>query len=325
MVFLIIGIILTIGLFVGLGFKVNITETTDRYGYTKTNEELYWKLNPKQLLSLLGLLICVFGCFTRIPANSVGIVYSPFGGTQEQTLTEGFKSKNILDKIYKISTETQTMNITNLSTQTQDSQYVISTIDIQYKVDAENAYKVFKQYRTLENMSNKLIIQTTQRALEHVTTTYNVIDILGSKRNEVYEKLEADLTAELANYGVEFVSITINDMDAGEALEKAITDEAVAKKAVETAEQNLLKAEKEAKQKSVQAQAEQDAAKIEAETKLIEAEAEKKANELLNQSLSDDILQKAWIDKWNGQMPTYYAGDGEGSGIMFDASGVTSE
>ena len=90
----------------------------------------------------------------------------------------------------------------------------------------------------------------------------------------------------------------------------------MAKKEVETAEQNLLKAETEAKQKSVQAQAEQDAAKIQAETKLIEAEAEKKANKLLNQSLSDDILQKQWIEKWNGQVPTYYGGNT--SGLVFN-------
>ena len=53
-------------------------------------------------------------------------------------------------------------------------------------------------------------------------------------------------------------------MDAGAALEQAITEEAVAKKAVETAEQNLLRTQTEAKQKSVQAQAEQDAARIQA-------------------------------------------------------------
>ena len=109
-------------------------------------------------------------------------------------------------------------------------------------------------------------------------------------------------------------------MDAGEALEKAITDEAVAKKAVETAEQNLLKAETEAKQKSVQAKAEQEAASIKAETKLIEAEAERKANELLNQSLTDMVLKMEWIEKWNGQMPAYYNGSDDGMSIILNPS-----
>jgi regulator of protease activity HflC (stomatin/prohibitin superfamily) len=307
-----ISLIIVAGLFALLGFYED--PERDKWG----DRIVKWKLRKRQLLSLFGLIFLVFGFLVKIPANNVGIVYSPFGGTKEETLSEGLKVKNPLDKVYKFSTETQTTIVENLTTQTKDAQYVTSILNVKYKVDPSNAYLVFKQYRTIDRMSADLIKSTTQRVLEHSTTNYNVIDILGEKRNELYSELEVELAKELALYGVEFISITIDDMDAGEKLENAIADEAVAKKAVETAEQNLLKAETEAKQKSVQAKAEQEAAKIEAETKLIEAEAEKKANEMLDQSLSDDILQKLWIEKWDGKQPTYYAGSGEGAGIMFN-------
>lgn len=306
MLFVILSLVVTVGLFVGLGYY---TETKGEGYYAK--EVLKWKLQKKQFLAIFGLLIMLGACITKIPANHVGIVYSPFGGTKEQTLSEGFKTKNILDKVYKISTEVQTMGVSGLTTQTKDAQYLTSTLDVKYKVSASNAFVIFKQYRTLDNMSSNLIIPTTQRVLELITTNYNVIDILGEKRSAVYTELEVALKEEFNKYGVEFVSISITDMDAGDALENAITEEAVAKKAVETAAQNLLKAETEAKQKSVQAQAEQDAARIEAETKLIEAEAEKKANEMLNQTLTNEILKQQWIEKWNGQMPEYYGGNAD--------------
>lgn len=299
MLFVILSLVVTVGLFVGLGVCED------------PNIDYMWKLNKKQLFVIFGLLIMLGGCITKIPANHVGIVYSPFGGTKEQTLSEGFKTKNILDKVYKISTEVQTMGVSGLTTQTKDAQYLTSTLDVKYKVSASNAFVIFKQYRTLDNMSSNLIIPTTQRVLELITTNYNIIDILGEKRSAVYTELEVALKEEFNKYGVEFVSISITDMDAGDALENAITEEAVAKKAVETAAQNLLKAETEAKQKSVQAQAEQDAARIEAETKLIEAEAEKKANEMLNQTLTDEILKQQWIEKWSGTMPTYYGGNAD--------------
>lgn len=307
MLLVILSLIVTVVLFVGLGI------------YVDDNADWQWKIQKKQFLAVFGLSIMLFGCITKIPANHVGIVYSPFGGTKEETLTEGFKTKNILDKIYKISTEVQTMGVSGLTTQTKDAQYLTSTLDVKYKVSASNAFVIFKQYRTLDNMSSNLIIPTTQRVLELITTNYNVIDILGEKRSAVYTELEAALKEEFNKYGVEFVSISITDMDAGDALENAITEEAVAKKAVETAAQNLLKAETEAKQKSVQAQAEQDAARIEAETKLIEAEAEKKANEMLNQTLTNEILKQQWIDKWNGQMPEYYGGNAD---LMIGVGGV---
>lgn len=299
MLLIILSLVVTVGLFVGLGI------------YADEDGCWAWKRQKRQLLAVFGLSFLLFGFITKIPANHVGIIYSPFGGTREETLMEGFQTKNILDKVYKISTEVQTMQIVDLTTQTKDAQYLTSALDVKYKVNASNAFIIFKQYRTLDNMSSNLIIPTTQRVLELITTNYNVIDILGEKRSAVYTELEVALKEEFNKYGVEFVSISITDMDAGEALENAITEEAVAKKAVETAAQNLLKAETEAKQKSVQAQAEQDAARIEAETRLIEAEAEKKANDLLNQSLTNDILQKAWIEKWNGIMPTYYGGNAD--------------
>ena len=318
MLFVILSLVVTVGLFVGLGFyEKNVTR--ERFGEVFEDIDTTWGLNKKQFLAIFGLLIMLGGCITKIPANLVGIVYSPFGGTKEQTLSEGFQTKNILDKVYKISTEVQTMQIGDLTTQTKDAQYLTSALDVKYKVSASNAFVIFKQYRTLDNMSSNLIIPTTQRVLELITTNYNVIDILGEKRSAVYTELEVALKEEFNKYGVEFVSISITDMDAGDALETAITEEAVAKKAVETAAQNLLKAETEAKQKSVQAQAEQDAARIEAETKLIEAEAEKKANEMLNQTLTNEILKQQWIEKWTGEMPEYYGGNAD---LMIGVGGV---
>lgn len=294
---IITSVIIAILAFVGLGIRYD--------GY-----DLSWKLGKRQLFAVLAFLLLIPGFISKVPANSVGIIYSPFSGTSETTLSEGFHKKNIFDKVYKISTEVQTMTVSNLTTQTQDAQYVTTTLDIKYRVNSANAYLVFTQFRTLDNMSNTLISPTTQRVLELITTKYNVMDVLGEKRSEIYKELEANLTAELAKYGVEFYSVSLTDMDAGEAIENAITAEAVAKKAVETAEQELLKAETEAKKAAVTAQAEQDAAKIKAETKIIEAEAEKEANELLQLSLTEDILIQQWIEKWNGVVPSYYGGDG---------------
>ena len=313
---IIFGIILTLVLFVGLGFKRNPDAGYSEFGFK-------WKLNPKQFFALFGMLVCLFSFISKVPANHVGIIYSPFGGTKEQTISEGFHTKNPFDKVYKISTEVQTTKIDNLTTQTKDAQYVNSTLDIKYRVNTSNAYMVFKQFRTLDKLSDTLIIPTTQRVLELITTKYNVFDILGESRADVYAELEMELKTEFAKYGVEFYTISITDMDAGEAIEKAISDEAIAKKAVETAEQNLLKVETEAKQKSVEAQATLEAAKINAETTLIQAEAENEKNRIVNEYLTDAVLQQKWLNHWDGKLPVYYGGDG--ADLIFDMSGTVNE
>ena len=49
--------------------------------------------------------------------------------------------------------------------------------------------------------------------------------------------------------------------------------------------------------------------KLEAEAKIVEAEATKKANDLLKQSLTKELIEKQFIEKWDGKLPDTYAGD----------------
>lgn len=282
----------------------------------RVRSSVVWRKHPIQLISLVFLLVMLPAFIAKVPANNVGIQYSPFNGTSETTLKEGYKFKNPLDRIYNISTAVQTVKVEGITTQTQDSQFVTTILDVKYQVDPANAYLVFKQYKDLETFSNTSVQSIVQKALELVTTKYDVISILGNKRADVYSEIEASLRTEFAKEGITFKNIIINDMDAGAAIEKAIEDQAVAEKAVETAKATLEKTKTEAQAQSVQAQAAQDAAKIAAETKIIEAKAEAEANDLLTKTLTAEVLQQMFIDKWNGKLPTYYGGSD--SGLMFN-------
>ena len=303
MILLIIGVVLCIALFIVLG---GIKE--DECGSLKFN------LRKKQLFALLPLLICLLNFFTIIPANSVGVQYSPFSGIKEETLSEGIHTKGFFDKIYIISTEVQTKTIENIVGQTRDAQYITMILDVKYRVDSANAFNVFRQFRTLDRVNTSLITPLVQRSVETVTTQYDVIEILGAKRNDAYKEIEVDLRERLKENGIDLHSITMVDTDAGDAIEKAIQDEAVAKKQVETAEQQKEKARIEAEQRVIEAEADKQKAQIEAEIQLIkakaeaeakaiEAEGDAKAYEIISKYLSPEIIQKLWIDKWNGQMP----------------------
>lgn len=268
----------------------------------KGYEDYGFKFSAKCLLALLPLALW-YGtmCITFIPANSVGIKYSALSGTSEDTLNEGMAFKSPFDKIYTISTTVQERTMDSVSVQTKDAQWVSMTINVKYQVNSSNAFMVFKNYKTLDNMQTNLIANATQRAVEEVTTKYNVIEVLGEERNNIYTQIENQLKERLAVEGVELRFITIKDTDAGTAIENAIAEEAVAKKAVETALQN------------------QEKAKIEAETKLIEAEGEAKANAVKTKALTDEVLLEMWIQRWNGELPL--VSDGEG-GMMIDVSSL---
>ena len=264
--------------------------------FDRENEKL--KLNKKCLFGLIPIIAAILiNCIVIVPANNVGIRYSIFTGTSENTLDEGISLKSPLDKIYFIDTTVQTRGYEGLSVQTKDSQFLNVTVNIKYRVNADDAFKVYRGYRTLDNLGDSIIGLYAQKSIESVMTQYNVIEVLGDKKNEIYQKISDTLSERLQSEGVQLVEIVLVDTDAGEEIESAIKNEAVAKKEVETAEQNRLKAEKDA------------------ETKLIEAQAEADANALLTEKLTDQILADKWIEKWDGKMPTVTGSDSNMIGL----------
>ena len=128
------------------------------------------------------------------------------------------------------------------------------------------------------------------------------MDVLGAKRDEIVNKSLELIQAELAKDGVNVLRITLVDTDAGDAIETAIANEAIAKKEAETAEYKKQKAE------------------LEGQAKVIEAQKEKEANELISKTLTDELLLEQFIEKWNGELPKVSGGNN-----IFDISSILGE
>jgi len=286
MFLLITCIILSVLTFIGLSF--NVTDNK-------------FKITKKSFGGFLWMLLILFACFTNIGANKVGIVYNPLkGGIQNYTLNQGYKTKSPFTKVYKINTEVNELTFKNISVQTNDSQYVNAIIKAQVKIDANKAFEYFSKYRdkSLEDISS-VLSATIQKQLETITTQYNIMDVLGAKRDAIVNKSLDLIQKELLKDGINVLRITLVDTDAGEQIEKAIANEAVAKKEAETAEYKKQKAQ------------------LEGEAKVIEAQKEKEANELISKTLTDELLMEQFIEKWDGKLPTVTGGE-----TMFDITSI---
>ena len=259
------------------------------------------KLTPKMLLGLGWLVLILFGCFTKIPANSVGIEYNPVsGGVQENTLKEGFKVKSPLTTIYKISSKVEELKFSNVSVQTNDSQWVNAIIQVQVNIDKNKASTYFSKYGDKGLVDIQNIINTTiQKQFESVTVNYNIMELLGEKRNDIVNETYTLAKEELYKDGIVLNRLILVDTDAGDAIETAISNEAVAKKNVDTAEYKKQQAE------------------LEGEAKVIEAKKQKEANDILSKSITDEILTEQFIEKWNGELPKVTDGNN-----MFDITGL---
>lgn len=246
-----------------------------------------YKVNKKCFLSIIPLGLLVFvQSICVIPSNTVGVKYSALHGTSKNTLKEGVHFVTpFVDKIYKIDTTVQERTDESVSVQTKDAQWAKMQVNVKYEVSKSNAFKVYKQYKTMDALKENIIGNYAQNAMNEVCSKYNIIDLLGDQRNEIINKASEILRENLEKEGVTLKMLTIKDLDAGEKIEKAISDEAVAKKQVETAKQK------------------QEKARTEAETKLIEAEGEANANAVKTKALTPEVLQEQWINKWDGKLP----------------------
>lgn len=237
------------------------------------------------LFLVIGLVLLPFS-IANVPANHVGVVYNGFGGgVQEKTLANGFYFKKpFFDKIYKIPTDVQTVNLDKVTTQTHDGQYIDTSVDVKYQILGDDALTVFKQFREVDRVNKELVKPVVQRAVEQVTVDYDVFDILGPKRNEVYKQINDNVRNELQKFGLTFKSLTILDSDAKDEIELAIQNEAVAQKAIDVAKQEQEKIKVENETKLLQA-------KTDAEKKAIEAQAEADANKVISSSVTNEMNQ----------------------------------
>ncbi len=252
-------------------------------------EKEEWSFRPKMLFSLLWLIMIIFGCFSTIKTGEIGIK-TRFGKIVGSTTNEGIIFKSPLEKIEKINIKVQKYeNKEALSTSTKDMQIVNNIkVSINYQIDGANVVELYKKVGT--NYSNTILEPAIQETIKGVISKYTSEELV-TKRSGISLDINNTLNERIKIYGINSVSVAINNFDFSEAYNQAIEQKAVA-------EQNVLKAQQELEQ-----------AKVEAERKVVEAEATNKANELLKQNVTDEVLMKQFIEKWDGKLPETYAGD----------------
>lgn len=247
----------------------------------------------------IGLLI--FTSVDFIPSRHVGIVFNRVTGKIDKEPATGMRLHlPFVEKVYNISTYTHTLTLgpgqgddgqpfdSTIIAQTRDGQWLRTVLDVQYRVLPENAFEVYERYQSNDrSVGNNLILKmppVIQRAVESITTKYDVVEALGENRDQMRQEIEAEVSKEMAKYGVTLESFSIIDTDAGDEIEAAIAREAVEQQNIQTAKQAQEKARIENKTML-------EKERSEAEKKQIAAEAEFKANETISKSLTPELIK----------------------------------
>lgn len=290
-----------------------------------------WSLLVTPLGSLF-MVVLLFGSFTKIKANQVGIIYDDRKGVLEEVKYEGFQTKSVFEHITKITTTNKTAQVT-VSGQTSDSAYADFIITVVYKIEAHNAGKFYKATSS-DDIAPEQLTSLVKEALQSSTIKFDIYSILGDKLEEVRLDFTNNLTQILLDrYAITVVSTSFDDIDAGERIENIIKNKAEALQQIEIAEAEKQKAEVEKETALIKAQATAEAQKIQAEaeaevkriaadaeaykvetektaiTDMIDALYEKYQSSLTYEQCAEIILQTIFYETWNGELPEVLTSD----------------
>jgi len=255
------------------------------------------------ILILAGALV-FSTCTTRIPTGFTGIP-TLFGRVANYTLEAGFHWKNPFAEVIKMDNREQKRSYTTVSF-SSDIQQVDILGSINFNINKTTAMTLYKEVGI--DYFDTLV---TPRLLENLKATFSKYSAekLISARETLSAQIRDKMRAEMEAYGINIISINIEDIDFQDAFTSAVEEKQVAeqnKLRIQTEEATkTAQAEQEAQRRVIAANAAAEVVKIEAESKKYAGEKEAEMNQKLAESITAELVQYNQVQKWNGVLPMF--------------------
>ena len=275
---------------------------------------------------IITAIILGFACAERVPTGNVGVVYNMNGGVSGEVLSQGWHLVAPTKKvtIYSIGLEQSYLSSESIGDSRKDESFNIPTSDgktvrvnleFSYKFDPERVTDTFIQFkgRSGEDIKDTFIKPKIIAWTQEVSANYPVTDIFGDKRVAINSELDVYLKEKFDKYGiiidtVNFTDISVDDETAA-AIQKKVTAQQELELANIEAETARIQANKDKEVAKINAEKDKEVAEIKAAQILISANAEAEANRIVSASLTDRLIEKQQIEKWDGAYPKVVGSD----------------
>lgn len=260
----------------------------------------------KKVLFILGLMaacLSMTSCVERIDSGNDGIKVNLVGsdrGVDDVVQVSGWVWYNpMLTQIYEYPHFVQQVDFEKFTMNAKDgSEFTLDpTISLKIK-DGMSPY-VFKRYR--RELKDVIYgpLYTDVKDAYRIEINKFTTDQIVSNREAVEKAVENRIRKTFAKEGFEVIQVT-----SGLKYPETIVDAVNAKN---RAIQEAQKSENEVK-----------VVEAEARKKVVAAQADAEAQRLRTQTLTPAILKQMWIQKWDGHLPTYTAGNSQGLILNMD-------
>lgn len=310
-----------------------VAKLVNKYSYEAQHENL--KLPDSIAFLVVGILVFVGFLFLAvIPAQECGVVVTP-GGVKKESYPTGWHIVMPWYKVERMDKTVQVYTCASLGSKTdsddsdddirmneakrnsvQGSTIWAPTIDgikmgfaisASWKIDPEYAWWIYDNVSELDDSSNgrflwleeNVIKAKLKSALALTASKYTPIEVYSNKREEIQELTYEKMKKDIQDYHLVLEQIDIREVYYNAEYEKAINQ----KKLEEQKALTLIEVTKQKEELLKQAD-------IDKNIEITKAEAEAKALQIKGQSISNNprVVELEWINKWNGELPTYMLG-----------------
>lgn len=258
-------------------------------------------------IAIAGFIV-LYSTFRIVPAGHVGVV-SVFGKVQDTPLYPGFNTVSPFAEVTEMSTQIQ-KHSAKYDSSSKDLQKVHVDMTLNYALTAAKAPEVFQKVGV--EFASIIIDSAAQEVLKAETAKHNASEIL-QQRPMVKDNTQKNLSIWLAKYGVELAEISLADVNFDPDYTHAIEAKQVQEQKAEQKRYEILGAQRDAEIRAAKAKGEADAVREEAKGRadalLIEAAAQADYNQKVAASMTPMLLQREYLKKWSGNLPTYMFGD----------------
>ncbi len=267
------------------------------------------------LAAAAAVLIAVLAltCTATVQTGYTGIV-TTFGRVEDVTLEAGLHVKSPFQSIITMDNREQKSSFTTEAF-SSDIQQVNITGSINYAINKSTAMNLFKEVGT--DYFNKLVYPRMLEITKGVFSKYTAENLVAN-RQQLSEAIREGLHSELNEYGINVISVSIENLDFTDAFTDAVEAKQVAAQKKLQAEieqgQMTMETQQQAERKRINAEAEANVAKINADAEAyalkVRSEAEAEANRKIAESLTDNLIRFNEVKTWDGKLPVYMAGEG---------------
>lgn len=221
--------------------------------------------------------------FVTIGAGQRGVVMN-YGKVQNEVLDEGLHWRTpFVQSVKKIDVRVQKADVTAAAA-SADLQDVTMEVVVNYRIDPTKVNNVYQKIGDNQEVLERIIIPNTNEVVKAASAKYTAENII-KNRAELKKLIDEALMIRLADYGVILDDVSLTEIDFSQEFNAAIEAKQVAEQRVQ------------------EAQFIADRAAKDAEAAVNKAKGEAEAQRVQQQSLTPLIIQKLWIEKWDGAQP----------------------